>query len=174
MPAVKRLSNPIRAREAQIGQQFDDLGIAAGAHVSAGYGAPIEWHQDLAFYPHTNEDLAAVGIMIDDADMENGPMMVVPGSHKGPIHDHHGPDGWFCGAMDPENCDSNLSRAVPCLGTAGSITIHHVRTVHGSATNFSGRPRRFLLYQYRPTVVPTGTSCRPIWRKSARMSAFRG
>jgi ectoine hydroxylase-related dioxygenase (phytanoyl-CoA dioxygenase family) len=57
---------------------------------STGYGAPIEWRQDWAFYPHTNEDLAAVGIMIDDVDMENGPMMVVPGSHKGPIHDHHG------------------------------------------------------------------------------------
>src|SRR5262249_11901975 len=27
---------------------------------SAGYGAPIEWHQDWAFYPHTNDDLAAV------------------------------------------------------------------------------------------------------------------
>src|SRR6266850_1992397 len=49
---------------------------------SAGYGAPIEWHQDWAFYPHTNEDLAAVGIMIDDVDMENGPMMVVPGSPR--------------------------------------------------------------------------------------------
>ena len=46
---------------------------------SAGYGAPIEWHQDWAFYPHTNEDLAAVGIMIDDVDMENGPM-IVPGA----------------------------------------------------------------------------------------------
>src|ERR1700733_8321326 len=32
---------------------------------SAGYGAPIEWHQDWAFYPHTNDDLAAVGIMLD-------------------------------------------------------------------------------------------------------------
>jgi phytanoyl-CoA hydroxylase len=116
---------------------------------SAGYGAPIEWHQDWAFYPHTNEDLAAVGIMIDDVDEENGPMMVVPGSHKGPIHDHHGPNGRFCGAMDPEKCDIDLSRAQPCLGKAGAITVHHVRAVHGSATNFSGRPRRFLLYQYR-------------------------
>ena len=70
---------------------------------SAGYGAPVEWHQDWAFYPHTNDDLAAVGIMLDDVDMENGPMMVVPGSHKGPIYDHHGPDGRFCGAMDPEH-----------------------------------------------------------------------
>jgi phytanoyl-CoA hydroxylase len=63
---------------------------------SAGYGAPIEWHQDWAFYSHTNEDLAAVGIVIDDVDMENGPMMVVPDSHKGRIHDHHGSDGRFC------------------------------------------------------------------------------
>ena len=29
------------------------------------------------------------------------------------------------------------------------MTVHHVRAVHGSATNFSGRERRFLLYQYR-------------------------
>jgi phytanoyl-CoA hydroxylase len=69
---------------------------------SAGYGAPIEWHQDWAFYPHTNEDLAAVGIMLDDCDMDNGPMMVIPGCHQGPIYDHYGRDGRFCGAIDPD------------------------------------------------------------------------
>jgi ectoine hydroxylase-related dioxygenase (phytanoyl-CoA dioxygenase family) len=116
---------------------------------SAGYGAPIEWHQDWAFYPHTNDDLAAVGIMLDDFTMENGPMMVIPGSHRGPTYDHHGPDGRFCGAMDPNDSAVDYTRAVPCLGKAGSITIHHVRAVHGSATNFSGKERRFLLYQYR-------------------------
>jgi len=116
---------------------------------SAGYGAPIEWHQDWAFYPHTNDDLAAVGIMLDDFTMENGPMMVIPGSHRGRIYDHHGPDGCFCGAIDPGAANLDLSRAVPCLGPAGSITIHHVRAVHGSATNFSGLERRFLLFQYR-------------------------
>jgi phytanoyl-CoA hydroxylase len=116
---------------------------------SAGYGAPIEWHQDWAFYPHTNDDLAAVGIMLDDFTPENGPMMMIPGSHHGPIHDHHGPDGRFCGAIDPNSADVDLADAVPCLGKAGTITIHHVRLVHGSATNFSGRERRFLLYQYR-------------------------
>ena len=116
---------------------------------SAGYGAPVEWHQDWAFYPHTNDDLAAVGIMLDDVDLENGPMLVVPGSHKGPTYDHHGPDGRFCGAIDPAVCDIGLARALPCLGTAGSVTVHHVRALHGSATNVSGRPRRFLLYQYR-------------------------
>jgi hypothetical protein len=38
---------------------------------------------------------------------------------------------------------------MPCLGKAGSVTVHHVRAVHGSATNLSGRERRFLLFQYR-------------------------
>ena len=116
---------------------------------SAGFGAPVEWHQDWAFYPHTNDDLAAVGIMLDDCDIENGPMMVIPGSHLGPIYDHHGPDGRFCGAFDPDACGLDVSSAVPCLGKAGSITVHHVRAVHGSATNFSGNERRFLLFQYR-------------------------
>jgi phytanoyl-CoA hydroxylase len=72
---------------------------------SAGFGAPVEWHQDWAFYPHTDGDLAAVGIMPDDCGIENGPMMVIPGSHQGPVYDHHGPDGRFCGAIDPTRCD---------------------------------------------------------------------
>jgi phytanoyl-CoA hydroxylase len=115
---------------------------------AAGYGAPVEWHQDWAFYPHTNDDLAAVGIMLDDVDEANGPLMVIPGSHKGPVFDHHA-DGVFCGAMDPARGEVDFSRAVKLTGAAGSITVHHARTVHGSALNTSGRPRRLLLHQYR-------------------------
>jgi ectoine hydroxylase-related dioxygenase (phytanoyl-CoA dioxygenase family) len=116
---------------------------------AAGYGAPVEWHQDWAFYPHTNDDLAAVGLMLDDVDETNGPLMVLPGTHLGPIFDHHDEQGFFCGAIDPGRGEVDFSRAVKLTGSAGSITIHHARTVHGSATNTSGRPRRLLLHQYR-------------------------
>jgi phytanoyl-CoA hydroxylase len=116
---------------------------------AAGYGAPVEWHQDWAFYPHTNDDLAAVGIMLDDVDETNGPLMVIPGSHTGPILDHHDDQGYFCGAIDPARGELDLDEAVKLTGPAGSITIHHARTIHGSATNTSGRPRRLLLHQYR-------------------------
>ncbi len=114
----------------------------------AGFGAPVEWHQDWAFYPHTNDNLAAVGVMFDDMAIENGPLMIVPGSHKGPTFDHHA-DGVFCGAMDPSNHDVDYKTAIPLLGKAGSITVHHVRAVHGSAPNVSDRDRRLLLFQYR-------------------------
>ncbi len=114
----------------------------------AGFGAPVEWHQDWAFYPHTNDDLAAVGVMFDDMAMENGPLMIIPGSHRGPTYDHHA-NGVFCGAMDPENRDVDYSKAIPLVGKAGSITVHHVRAIHGSAPNLSDRDRRLLLFQFR-------------------------
>jgi len=115
---------------------------------SAGFGAAVEWHQDWAFYPHTNDDLAAVGIMMDDMEVANGPLMIIPASHKGPAFDHHC-DGRFCGAMDPTRNEIDYAEAIPLTGKAGSITIHHVRAVHGSAPNVSNKERRLLLLQYR-------------------------
>ncbi len=113
---------------------------------SAQYGAAVEWHQDFAFYPHTNDDVLAVGVIIDDMEMENGPLMVFPGSHKGPIHDHH-VDGAFAGAMDLAACGYDIADAVALTGPAGSISIHHARIVHGSALNRSARDRRLLFYE---------------------------
>jgi phytanoyl-CoA hydroxylase len=114
---------------------------------SAGYGAAVEWHQDWAFYPHTNDDVLATGLYLDDCGMENGPLLVVPGTHKGPVHDHH-TDGYFAGAMAPAIEGLDYAEAVPLTGKAGSMTIHHVRLVHGSALNTSSKPRRLLLHEY--------------------------
>ena len=50
--------------------------------------------------------------------------------------------------MDPEIKGWTIAKAVPLMGTAGSMTIHHVRLVHGSALNTSNRPRRLLLHEY--------------------------
>ncbi|HWQ38766.1 MAG TPA: phytanoyl-CoA dioxygenase family protein [Burkholderiales bacterium] len=112
------------------------------------YGSPVEWHQDWAFYPHTNDDLLAIGVMLDDVELENGPLLVMPGTHRVPkVWDHH-LDGRFCGAMDPANTpDLDYSRAVACTGRAGSCSFHHVRLVHGSAQNTSVKPRNLLLYE---------------------------
>ena len=112
----------------------------------AGYGAAVEWHQDYAFYPHTNDDILAVGVLIDDMREENGPLMVFPGSHTGPVHDHH-VDGVFAGAVLPEAVGLDLEDAVQLTGPAGSISIHHGRILHGSALNRSDRPRRLLFYE---------------------------
>ena len=112
-----------------------------------GGGAAVEWHQDWAFYPHTNDDLLAVGLMLEDVDEANGPLQVIPGSHKGPVLPHTNADGVFCGAVDPADPDFHHGKAVTLTGKAGSMTIHHVRLLHGSAPNVSDRARLILFYE---------------------------
>ena len=112
---------------------------------SPGFGSPVEWHQDWAFYPHTNDDLLAVGVCIDDMTLANGCLLVVPGSHRGPVHSHHF-NGVFAGAVTEPDFDPG--ETVPIEVRAGGISIHHARTLHASAPNRSATPRRFLLFQY--------------------------
>ena len=112
---------------------------------SAEVGSPVEWHQDWAFYPHTNDDLLAVGVAIDDMTRENGCLLVIPGSHRGRVYDHH-LNGRFAGAVTEP--DFTGDGAVPIELKAGGISIHHVRMLHGSAPNTSGKPRRLLLCMY--------------------------
>jgi len=110
-------------------------------------GSPLEWHQDWAFHPHTNASLLAVGLMLEDCTMENGPMLVLRGSHKGRVVHDHNADGRFCGAIDPEQVPLDYENRIACVGKAGTITLHHTFAVHGSAANTSNRPRPFLLYE---------------------------
>lgn len=110
-----------------------------------GGGAQVEWHTDWAFYPHTNDDILEVGLALDDMKMENGCLMVIPGSHKEAEHPHH-EDGFFVGAVSEETL--NMEDAVPITLKAGGISVHHVRELHGSAPNISNRPRRLLLMGY--------------------------
>ncbi len=114
---------------------------------SARYGSPVEWHQDWAFYPHTNDDVLAIGVLLDDTDLSNGPMLVTPGTHIGPVFNHHDSEGRFAGMIDPDDIRPEIARAVPCMGRAGSMSFHHVRALHGSALNTSDRQRNLLLYE---------------------------
>jgi len=114
---------------------------------SAKGGEAIEWHQDWAFYPHTNDDIVEVGIFLDDCGIENGPLLCVPGSHKGPIDNHHH-NGYFIGAVDPSKSHYNLDSAEPIIAKAGSVSIHHVRCLHGSRKNNSEKSRRVLFVGY--------------------------
>jgi ectoine hydroxylase-related dioxygenase (phytanoyl-CoA dioxygenase family) len=112
-------------------------------------GAPVEWHQDAAFYPHSNDDVLAVGLLLDDATPDNGALAVLPGSHRGPIYTHYDAAGRFVGCMQPADVAA-LDRGGHALLAlpAGSIHIHHYRLVHWSAPNTSASERRLLINSY--------------------------
>jgi ectoine hydroxylase-related dioxygenase (phytanoyl-CoA dioxygenase family) len=161
MPRLRRLKNPVKQHPAydrcmRNPAMLDLVGqlISPGIRYqntklnlkSGGFGSAVEWHQDWAFYPHTNEDVLAVGVCLDDMTVETGALMVIPRTHQGPLFDHH-EHGVFVGAItDPRFSEEG---AVALQVRAGGITIHHARLVHGSAPNRSNRPRRLLLFEFR-------------------------
>ncbi|MEM7405619.1 MAG: phytanoyl-CoA dioxygenase family protein [Pseudomonadota bacterium] len=116
----------------------------------SGGGAEIKWHQDIPFWPHTGYNIVTIGIALADIDDEMGPMGVVPGSHRGPVYDHYDAEGnWrgFIDEADVENID--IPSTVYLHGPAGSVTIHHCRSVHGSMpNNHPTKARPFLLFAY--------------------------
>jgi phytanoyl-CoA hydroxylase len=159
-PHLRRIKSPAKAHpffdellrsdaildlvESVLGPDIRALGSKLNLKSGDG-GSAVEWHQDFAFHPHTNDDVVAVGIAFDDCTIDNGCLMVVPGSHSGPILDHH-QNGTFVGAIDPVTAPVELDRAVPVLMSAGGVSLHHGRTLHGSTANGSTRPRRLLLW----------------------------
>ena len=111
-------------------------------------GAAIGWHQDFAFFPHTNTDLVACGIALDDASRENGCLLVVPGTHRLGLLNHRDGNEQFVGQITTDGDRFDESTAAPVELRAGDMSVHHVCAVHGSTANTSGRPRRLLIYQY--------------------------
>lgn len=108
--------------------------------------AAYPWHQDWPFNPHTNFDMLAVMIPLDDAMVQNGCLQVVPGSHKlGPVDHRY---GRAFGVADERLVADPAARAyleVP----AGGVTLHHCCLLHSSTENLGTRSRNALLFDYR-------------------------
>ena len=116
----------------------------------SGGAAEIKWHQDVPSWPHTAYNVLTIGIALDDIDDHMGPMAVVPGSHKRPIYDHYDKDGNWRGYIDDADIQNiDVASTAHLKGAAGSITIHHCRSVHGSMpNNHPTRAHPLLLFAY--------------------------
>jgi len=113
-----------------------------------GSSTEVKYHQDFSFQPHSNEDLIAVLFFLDDVTLENGPLNVCPGTHRGPLFEHWH-DGVFTGAVSAEIEAAHVADAIPIHGPAGSACLMHTRLLHGSAPNTSDHPRTLFISEYR-------------------------
>ena len=115
----------------------------------AGGGAEVKWHQDIVFYPHTNTSTCQFLLALDDIGSEQGPLQVIPGSHKGPIYAHYNANNEWTGSMNQVDLDeAGIDNAIELTGPAGTVTVHHSCTIHGSDKNMSntGRPVFVITY----------------------------
>ncbi len=110
-------------------------------------GAEVAWHQDQPFFPHTNHAVLTCGIYLNDCGPEQGPLMCIPGSHKGEIYDHYDEQGFWRGELRKSDAAKvPADTAVELIGAAGSVTLHNYRTLHASRQNLSGLGRPLLLF----------------------------
>ena len=160
-PRLRRLNNPVSqnstywefASQGPIVAVAEDLlGPDVRFHHSklnfkwSGGGEEVKWHQDYPFYPHTNYSVLAIGLYLNDVDDEMGPMGAIAGSQRGPIYELYNDANEWVGALSDEDAAAlPLDRAGWMRGKAGTITVHHCCTVHGSMPNHSPRMRPLLI-----------------------------
>ena len=112
-----------------------------------GTATQVKWHQDFPFEPMSNDDMITALLFVDDVTLENGPLEVLPGTHKGPIHSHWH-KGVFTGSVDQGIIDAQSDKIVKCTGKAGSVCLMHARLLHGSAPNLSDGSRTLYITTY--------------------------
>ena len=112
-----------------------------------GTATQVKWHQDFPFEPMSNDDMITALLFVDDVTLENGPLEVLPGTHKGPIHSHWH-KGVFTGSVDQGIIDAQNNKIVKCTGKAGSVCLMHARLLHGSAPNLSDSSRTLYITTY--------------------------
>ena len=112
-----------------------------------GAATKVKFHQDFTFQPMTNDDMITALLFVDDVTLENGPLEVVPGTHKGPLYSlWH--DGVFTGTVADEVFEEHKGNIVKCTGKAGSVCLMHCSLLHGSAPNLSDKSRTLYIATY--------------------------
>jgi ectoine hydroxylase-related dioxygenase (phytanoyl-CoA dioxygenase family) len=161
-PALRRVNNPsdvapsfrqVMEKAAVVDMVADLIGPDVKFHHCKinlklpGTNTEVGYHQDFAYTPHTNDDLITALIFIDEVTAENGALMVVPGSHQGPLYSLF-EDGRFTGSIEAKTAANMKAKQVPAIGPAGSVCLMHTRLCHGSEANRSNRPRGLYICVY--------------------------
>lgn len=103
------------------------------------------WHQDNAYFRLVPNEVLGFWVACDDANVDNGCMHVLPGSHRAGILGHGG-EGDLYGLTEPPDYSSPAVHAVPLR--AGDALLFHGELCHGTPPNQTSGRRRALQYHY--------------------------
>ncbi len=115
----------------------------------------VSWHQDSTYWGLDPADIVTAWVAISESTAENGAMRVIPGSHKRdqlPHRDTFAANNLLSRGQEIE-VEVDESRAVMLELEPGQMSLHHVRLIHGSDPNPSGKRRIGFAIRYLPTYV---------------------
>ena len=117
--------------------------------------AYISWHQDSTYWGLSHPDVMTAWIALSNVTIENGAMRMLPGSHlmdQLPHVDTFADNNLLTRGQEVQ-VDVDESKAVDIPLKPGEMSLHHVRTVHGSNPNPTNDRRIGLAIRYVPTYV---------------------
>ncbi|MFO7589699.1 MAG: phytanoyl-CoA dioxygenase family protein [Acidimicrobiia bacterium] len=108
------------------------------------------WHQDALYFPFEPPEQVGVWVAVTDATPTNGPLSVLPGSHREPVHEHVADRRPDANLGYTEIVDVDFSGAVQVLMRAGDVLLFHSHLMHRSTDNVSDGRRAAMVYHYAP------------------------
>jgi len=111
----------------------------------------LPWHQDNGYTPLDPEQYLTCWLALDDVDLDNGCIQVLPGSHTQgtvPHHDDAEKNPYFRVGYDDADGGDRAAISVPVR--KGSVLVFSSLIMHRSGPNTSGRNRRAWIIQYCP------------------------
>ena len=114
------------------------------------------WHQDEWYFRMSPPEQVGVWLACTDATPDNGPLWVVPGSHREVVHEDVVNDprpGANMGYVEIQGADTSQEQQM--LMAAGDLLVFHCHLRHRSTDNVSDGMRAAMVYHYSPadTVV---------------------
>jgi phytanoyl-CoA hydroxylase len=112
----------------------------------AGDGGAVFWHQDNGYWKCRPANLISCWLTLDDVDVHNGAMHVIPGSHLKPATHEQAK---ATQALLESQVDESRAVVVPL--PAGACMFHHCQTLHYTPPNTTDRQRRaFAIHVMAP------------------------
>lgn len=130
-------------------QLFHDQALFKPAH----QGGSVFWHQDNAYWRCRPANLVSCWLTLDDVDVSNGAMHVLPGSHLQAVD--HDRSQETSALLDLGNQVNTASANIVDL-PAGGVMFHHCQTLHYTPPNTTTRQRRAFAIHYMPPGTRSG------------------
>jgi ectoine hydroxylase-related dioxygenase (phytanoyl-CoA dioxygenase family) len=106
------------------------------------------WHQDSLYFPFEPDHQVGVWLAVTDATATNGPLSVLPGSHREPVHEHVPDRRPDANLGYTEIVDVDFGGAQQVLMRAGDLLVFDSHLMHRSTDNVSEGRRAAMVYHY--------------------------
>jgi phytanoyl-CoA hydroxylase len=118
------------------------------------WGQP--WHQDSSYFPFDRYPQVGAWIATSPATIENGCLVILPGSHKEHLHEHVPDDREGSNYGYTEIKDQDFTNKTPVTLETGDLLLFHSFLMHKSYDNKSKSKRTAVVFHFAETGTEFG------------------